>query len=380
MLKNLAEYFGLESKVKVEVGPQSDLDTNNNTIYSILNDCRDFSIVKKTKNSEANLNQDEEIALDDFSNIAFNRSAIKKRDSSICLTVESKHVADLHCQDRTVRATKRPPSGCVDNSKQSSIYFEPSPPLKFQTSQNSHSISRIRSKSPNIRDTKTNFDEEFSRLFNGPSNLMNGESSILYNKSSAQTTKQSSQMALIDREIKEEVFMCRDGKDPHLELVQTSCFGGKFPLISMSNNQRNFSKERVSSISKLKTSKGKQSQVTLGQKENIHREQMSFISSKSRQPKRENSHIKTLSRTIVQDISQEEIESPNHTEDIEIYVPKGLRKKKKDSVVLSKVDHRREKSPIKAPPPVAVLDRQFKSAKIETFESVMQNLKGSHAR
>lgn len=379
ILRTSAEYFGLETKLKGEPDVQGDSDTNNNTIYSILNDCRDMSIVKRSRPTDLNLHHEEEIGLEDFSNFV-NRSVLKKRESTICLTVDSKMPADLPFQDRKMKAAKLPLSGCREKTNHHNIYFEPSPPLKFQASQNSSSISRIRSKSPNKRDSKTNFDEEFSRLFHGQNHLVPGECSFTNNKSSAQTTKQSTITVNMEHESKEQAFIYRDARDSGLELVQTSCFGGQFPLISFNNHQRNFSKERATSINKPKSQRGNLSQVGINQKENIQRGQMSFISSKSRPQKKEISHLRLQSNTIIQDISQEEVESPNHTEEIEIYVPKGMRKKKKDSLVLSKVDHRRERSPLKTNPPVAVLDKQFKSAKIATFESVMQSLKGSHAR
>ena len=379
IIKTSADYFGLETKLRSDSGIHGDLDTNNNTIYSILNDCRDLSIVKKGRASELNLNPEEEIALDDLSNLAFNRSAVKKREPSFCLTTDSKGCThELVGQDRTAKAIKRPPSKSGETSKQST-YFEPSPLTRFQGSQASHSISRIKSKSPRKRDTRTNFDEEFSRLFNGESQNPNGDCSFTYHKNSSKTVKQSNRTLPIEREMKDEPFY-REVRDSGLELVKTSCFGGHLPVVALQSQQRNVSKERATSSSRLKSARGNAAQAGVHNKENVHRPQQQSPINKPRPQKRDMSHTKLQSTTLIQDISREEIETPSNGEEIEMYIPKGLRKKKKDSTVLSKVDHRREKSPIKNSQPVAILDKQFKSAKITTFESVMQSLKGSQQR
>ena len=86
----------------------------------------------------------------------------------------------------------------------------------------------------------------------------------------------------------------------------------------------------------------------------------------------------SMHKPQMQAIHQIELESPTE-EGFADYVPKALRKKKQHPHILAKVDHRRDRSHSRLNGSVSsqsILDKQFKVAKVDTFENVMNNLRG----
>jgi hypothetical protein len=89
---------------------------------------------------------------------------------------------------------------------------------------------------------------------------------------------------------------------------------------------------------------------------------------------------KVYKQKVLQDISNLDVESSIDKSSVDLYVPKTKRKLKEEYSVASKIDNRREKSQKRTSQAKSILEKQYKCAKIESFDTVISSLKGEIQR
>lgn len=359
---------------------QTDPDTGNNTINSILRDCKELSLSQKRGVFSMKPQHDDMTVLNDISNIGFNQKAsARKAEANFSLTSDGKaQCSDSFLGQKTKTTEHKQSTNISTTVNQANLSIRSLCPERDTKTSGSRIMRR--SKSPLTACSKSYLEEEFSKLFGGEDLFLKKSDQFSRNK---KTHSGSTQMTLVPKASfyrAEDIPAGKENQESACDFVKTSCFGGNISVVTMRDKSRDQSKE-----AKKPTPKGLNSNHSYKQKEMADRS-INFprYSSKSRGSSyikaRENSKQKANNITNLQDITSLEIESSVQSSEVEMYVPKGQRKKRRDNSVMSKVDHRRDKSQTRGSPSTAILDKQFKSAKIESFESVMQNLKACHSK
>lgn len=376
----IADHFGLLVKPHAEITGQLEADIGNDTINSILRDCRELSLSKKGGTFGHKSQQEEMIVLNDISNIGFHqKSSVKRVEANTSLASESnvQYMDSFLCHKPHTTGQKSAShmSTTVNQANLSIRSLRPE-----RESKPLITASMKRNKSPLTTGSRSNYDEEFSKLFGGEELLLKKTSQNWQSKKSTPTPAQfkpghKGTFCKID-----EYQAVTDNPQAGCDFDKTSCFGGNISVITMHDMPREKSKDHKLSRSKLSSSKGRLVQDDLADRSITIPKQTSKSRGSSYVKVRETSKQKQKVNSTIQDITSLEIESSVQSSDVEMYVPKDFRKKRRDNSVVSKVDHRRDKSQNKGTPSTTILDKQFKCAKIETFQNVMQSLKASHSK
>jgi hypothetical protein len=220
--------------------------------------------------------------------------------------------------------------------------------------------------------SRLNFEEELSKLF--PQESRSSLSPIPKAVHPVSTTPNRTPN---HREIKESDNYVRVYNKNQMEMnpLKTSNFGkveASYSKISPSPKLKVIKNSVLASIGRS----GKENRAPSKSSKNSARKPKDF----SCQCYKGKSINKVYKQKVLQDISNLDVESSIDKSSVDLYVPKTKRKIKDEYSVASKVDNRREKSQKRTSQAKSILEKQYKCAKIESFDSVISSLKGEIQR
>jgi len=368
--KVLCDKLGLQPRVMV---PDNDKyeqeEPANNSVYSIVKDFVEDAVPRR---KEAIPKDTEEIVLSDISNIGPPRKDI--RDSTY---VQVRPIDGRRRQEAVLPAPllPQPPTWKSHGSKM----YEESPTGK--------KIARPAARRGSRDSSKENLGINI--------NVLSRDQQVGQIRSAVKKDKTPPKYSQLGKSSVATVITRVPRENSKGDLNFDAEFSRLFPLdlkaISQQHNSRprhREHKERGSSSARDHPSIYKDDNYPSNKH---HREQRpnqsrprSYVCVRERPKQGEN----IPSHQLFHDLSQLELESPIDKSVPEIYVPKIMRKKKnKDLYIVAKVDHRRNKSSLgpsvqHQPKNVGmtILEKQFKCARIDTFENVMHSLKDAHTR
>ena len=368
--KSICQYLGFQLFNKCDNRSSNEHEAAiNTTIYSIIKDYKDLSIKKNSnpqaeiKSADLQFQRDDDIVLSDISNIMPNKAnAIHiKKDSSICLNSENHSEQGKSKKGSASTVPIFHNEGHLKENKHPNRPSTPPPkaPVRSRVQKPIESDEEIF-----IPASPVNFEAEFSRLFPLEKKLQGRRNEV---------------QGISEMHKRKEM----DGGD--VGMLKTSYFGGvpremsgrreeakKYEMERLITlNTRNSSKEKISSTKHSTTQRsiGKHKAMDVMHEERYKAKMTTSISSAS-----------NTNTRVLKDISVLQVETPKEysSNPIEEYKPRNLnnndklKRHKNNSFVVCKVDHRRNKSSMKHD---SILEKQFKCAKIEPFDTVMSNLK-----
>lgn len=339
-----------------------------------------------------NLGQpDEDIVLSDFSNFGYPKlPAYPPKKSANQFNLMDCKAGDEVAQDKAQNKTQKsmPPLDSKTKTRTSSRDAPPKSPgygahlpteahqypqnsIHFFNSANAVSESKL------ARLNGINFEEEFSRLFPLQPKQDSSISAAAQRKSSVERHQQSSpKRAILLEPSRTSSYNNNLSGGASSKLAKEKSIRGKDQDHYLS---RDVSKENLrpsrpfgNSSKQIEKSKERTTKPPLEEHKNA-KPSSHFYAERSR-----SKDLILPTSNLLHELSQIEAETPQDSSSVDLYIPKVMRKKKKDEFVFSKVDHRRDKSQSKSSQNVSILEKQFKFAQIESFETVMTNLKGSY--
>jgi len=362
-------------------------DNENTTIYSILKDYKDLNVNARDPVARFLAQPEEEIVLSEFSNFGYPRqpSNPPKKPLNQFGMVDSRPQEDP-IQDKTKMQKSMPPLDSKTKTRTSSRDAPPKSPgfaapqpdearqyvqhsSHFFNSANAASESRL------ARLNAVNFEEEFSRLF-PQHNKQDPTTSAALKKTSVERHQESSpNQALLLEPSRASSYSNNlyDGASSKQVVDRSSRPKGRDASLSRDASKENLRPSRPLGNSSKRTDKSQEKAKPEELKKG--KSNSNFYAERSR-----SKDLILPTSNLLQELSRIEAETPQDNSSVELYIPKVMRKKKKDEMVFSKVDHRRDKSQSKSSQNVSILEKQFKFAQIETFETVMTNLKGSYQK
>lgn len=395
-------------------------DNDNSSIYSILKDYKELNVAERGANMRIGpkSSHEDDIVLSDISNIGFSRQRGIKKTSFSGIIIEDKPY-NINNDENKMQITKKQshklPSGpdIKLRSRQSSKEAPPKSPVsRFNLHNNSIELhsqaqpgafqfynSSLEShqeknrQSPQINGI--NFEAEFSKLYPGKSqNRMAAArmADVSNKKLKTESTIHQSKLKQNEGHNRDEDQIQIDAynsgsskkndkidvygrkQDTRKQSAHSSFLSRKVSRESVKHDIR--SSKECKSISKEDLPFEFKNRNTIDERSSS--KQYLFIRDKSK-PRDSHNHMKS-SKKMLQEYSQVEMEMPQDSSIVDLYVPKIMRKKRKDDGVLSKVDHRRDLSQSRASQHVSILEKQFKYAHIETYESGVSNGKGGYRK